>query len=246
MHKTTSITTIMVLILLLVGQGLGQPSTYCPLCLHEAYQQGVRDSGGIVSLPDAAEIVMLLDRSGSMADMKAEMEEAIGSFVAKQAKVNPSTRMTLIEFDDIGYYISVNRAPVMAVDRIAIEPRGRTPLLDALGRTMEDVSKRITCGKIIMVIITDGLENASINWSRDQVLLRVNHMRDKHGWEFIYLGANQDAIAVGSKIGIPLSLNYDATTLLTSVDCVSIATSNFILDGSIDANDLVITEPNNR
>ena len=91
-------------------------------------------------------------------------------------------------------------------------PRGTTALLDAIGRTINTIGERLDKtsepdrpGKVLIVILTDGLENASQEFKRNQIYSMIKHQREKYAWEFIFLGANQDAIHAGSAIGIPAS-----------------------------------------
>jgi hypothetical protein len=84
--------------------------------------------------------------------------------------------------------------------------------LDAIGRTINTIGERLDKtpepdrpGKVLIAILTDGLENASQEFKRNEIYSMIKHQRDKYAWEFIFLGANQDAIQAGSAIGIPAS-----------------------------------------
>jgi hypothetical protein len=101
----------------------------------------------------------------------------------------------------------IRQAPRLTADTYV--PRGTTALLDAIGRTIDELGARLAAmpaadrpGKVIFVIITDGLENASREYTREQVFQRIRHQSDVYGWEFVYLGAKQDAIAAGAQVGI--------------------------------------------
>jgi hypothetical protein len=99
--------------------------------------------------------------------------------------------------------------------------RGSTALLDTVGKTINDVGKRLNempeaqrPGKVIFVITTDGLENASKEYSYDQVQKMITHQSEKYQWEFVFMGANIDAVKEGSKLGIKAacSLNFVASS----------------------------------
>ena len=163
---------------------------------------------------ELTEISIVLDRSGSMASMA---KEAIGGFNAlleSQQKLPGDARLTLVLFDH-EYIVAYDGRPIKDVpplDEHTYVPRGTTALLDAIGRTVNTIGERLDKtpeanrpGKVLIVILTDGLENASQEFKRNQIYSMIKHQRDKYAWEFIFLGANQDAIQAGSLIGIPAS-----------------------------------------
>jgi hypothetical protein len=98
---------------------------------------------------------------------------------------------------------------ICPLDEHTYVPRGTTALLDAIGRTINTIGERLTKtpesdrpAKVLIVILTDGLENASQEFKRPQILSMIKHQREVYSWEFLFLGANQDAIKAGSEIGI--------------------------------------------
>jgi len=200
------------IITLLLIVAVCQISLACPLCKK-----------------DSAELVIILDRSGSMENMKVDMEKALRKFLKDQRKSAPNLRCTLVKFDD-QYEVEYRRRSIQKVDNIIIEPRGWTALLDAIGKTVNSTARRSNSNKVIFVIITDGLENASKKYERDDIFKSIKHMRKTHNWEFIYLGANQDAIAVGSSYGIDYNWIFDSDNMLSIVDCASTLTSAYIED----------------
>lgn len=156
------------------------------------------------------DITILLDRSGSMVSIKESMETAYDKFIKEHSAV-PSTRISLVQFDDTNPQdIVYQGVPVQHVDPLKIKPRGNTPLLDAMcqlidrtGQRFADMSESDRPDQVLMVIITDGQENASTKHSRKDVSNRVTKQRDDFKWQFVYLGANQDAIAEAASFGIP-------------------------------------------
>lgn len=203
---------------------LAVPAIACHLC------EKVKD----------AELIIILDRSGSMENMKKDMQKAVNKFIKDQKSEVPHLNVTLAQFDE-EYELLFNSKPISDVPKIKIKPRGRTALLDAIGRTLNSTTKTVKPDtRVIVVIITDGLENASIKFTREKVFDKVKHLRKTHNWKFVFLGANQDAIATAQSYSIDYGFNYNAANLTSVVDCASIATTGYFVNG-----DLVISEPNN-
>jgi len=157
------------------------------------------------------EIAVVLDRSGSMEAARTDTIGGFNAFLAEQVDDAGDVNVTLAQFDN-EYEVVYLREPVRQAPRLTSEtyvPRGTTALLDAIGRTIDELGARLAAtpegerpGKVIFVIVTDGLENASRTYTREQVFERIRHQTDVYGWEFVYLGAKQDAIAAGAQVGI--------------------------------------------
>jgi len=101
---------------------------------------------------------------------------------------------------------------VPPLDSHSYVPRGTTALLDAIGRTINTIGERLDrtpeserLGKVIVAILTDGLENASQEFKRKEIFKMIKHQREVYSWEFVFLGAKQDAISAGAKMGIPIA-----------------------------------------
>ncbi len=154
--------------------------------------------------------------------MRSVMADTIGgfnTFLEQQQKAttpdNPAT-WTLVQFDDVDPQEVVHDA--LAIGQVppltdaTFQPRGNTPLLDALGKCIVRTGERLKAlpepmrpEKVIFVLITDGQENASHEYTRRQVFDMIEHQRAVYKWEFVYLGANQDAIQEAQQIGIPVA-----------------------------------------
>ena len=155
------------------------------------------------------EIVFILDRSGSMNGLESDTIGGFNGFVKKQAEAGPAS-LTTVLFDD-RYEIlhnGIDAGNAALTDREYFT-RGSTALLDAVGKTINDVGKRLHAtpetlrpGKVIFVITTDGMENASREFGYDEVKRMISHQTEKYGWEFIFMGANIDAAAEGNRLGI--------------------------------------------
>lgn len=169
------------------------------------------------------EVIVVLDKSGSMSAIKSDTIGGFNTFVEGQKKVPGEVKLTLALFDSRGNYdlkyngIDISDIPELN-DRNYV-PGGMTALIDAMGRTIDDVGNRLAKTpdylrpeKVIMVIITDGEENDSVEYTRDQVFSKIEHQTNIYKWEFMFLGANQDAIREAAKYGISSrnTLNYKA------------------------------------
>lgn len=167
---------------------------------------------------DKTEVVIILDRSGSMSYIRDAMEEGLNSFVEGQKSGVGECYLTLAQFDD-KYEMVFDNVEISKVESVRIEPRGSTALLDAIGKTINSVGSRLSSTdeserpeKVIFVIVTDGEENCSKEFTNSMVKEMVEHQEEKYKWEFVYLGANQDAISVSQDFGISRdsTMNYAA------------------------------------
>jgi len=163
------------------------------------------------------EIAFILDRSGSMGSMTHAAIAGYNEFLkAQQATCDdqgqpiPAT-FTLILFDH--EYLPIHsRAPIQTAEPLTLEtyqPRGNTALLDAIGRTIDFIGTELAAtpeperpSKVIIAILTDGEENASRLFTMADINSRITHQTEKYQWEFLFLGANQDAIATAAHMGI--------------------------------------------
>jgi len=163
---------------------------------------------------DLTHICCITDRSGSMRALAPEVIGGFNHFVEEQQKLPGSATMTYVQFDD-QYEVVFTDLPLDQVKPLTsetFEPRGMTALLDAVGRTITMVGERLANtpeqdrpGKVICMIVTDGAENASQEYTNARVRDMIQHQTQKYQWEFIYLGADerafQEAQALGVKIG---------------------------------------------
>lgn len=153
------------------------------------------------------EIICILDCSGSMGSMLTETIEGFNSFIDEQKAVKGKAKVTLVQFDNKYevIYSGVKLKNVPVLDTNTFKPRGMTALLDAIGKTLTEQKERITnekwADKVIVVILTDGHENASQEFKTDTVKKLTKDAQDE-GWSFVYLGANQDAIVAAQQFGI--------------------------------------------
>ena len=171
--------------------------------------------------PHLTEIAYILDRSGSMRPMQEPAVAAFNDFIKVQLDVPGDANLTLIQFDDV-YEVHIFAKPIHDVPLLTAAtyiPRGSTALLDAIGRTIQEIDRRISAlpdaekpGKVILAIFTDGEENASEEYTTHQIGDLIRLYRDQKDWEFLFLAANQDAIATAAlmqmDIGTSGNVNY--------------------------------------
>jgi Mg-chelatase subunit ChlD len=152
-----------------------------------------------------AEIWFLLDRSGSMESIASDVVGGFDQFLADQRKLDGETTMTLVQFDSHDpHEVLVDARPLAGVRSIArhFRPRGSTPLYDAIGLLLDRAERRHgNPADQLVVIYTDGLENASRVWTAEQVFARVTELKER-GWTFVFLGANQDSYVTGAHLAM--------------------------------------------
>ncbi len=184
------------------------------------------------------EIVFLLDRSGSMAGLESDTIGGYNSFLEKQRKLKGEVKITTVLFDSNCEFLhdGIDIGEVEALTEKDYYVGSTTALMDAIGFTIQKISKRAKNSKVIFVITTDGMENASHEFTRDKIRKLITSKKD---WEFIYLGANIDAYQEGMSIGISKKhiSNYKASSKCTRAmySCLSDAVSKLANDEELDA-----------
>lgn len=173
---------------------------------------------------DRSKVWMLLDRSGSMTGLEQAVVKGVHRFVAEQAAEAGKCRVTIAQFDSSDPFellvdnVSVSKADLHALEQY--QPRALTPLFDAVGqivgRADQRVKQRCKAGKKpedqTVVIVTDGHENASTDYSAADIHRLISERREQ-GWAFVFMGANQDSYAESARLGVdPRSAqNYEAS-----------------------------------
>ncbi len=161
------------------------------------------------STNDPVHVQIVLDRSGSMGPIAAATIDGLNGFLAKQRKVPGMLRLSLADFDSQEPFRVVAEAIPIAEMRdlteVDFQPRGGTPLFDAIGRAIERCDKRLgdwPNEDQVLVILTDGAENASTDFTGPQIATLLE-ARQEAGWAVLYLGANQDSFATGASLNMP-------------------------------------------
>ena len=157
------------------------------------------------------EIVFILDRSGSMSGLESDTIGGFNSLIKKQRKEECEAVVSTVLFDDTCEVIH-DRVPMDKVAKLTEDVyfvRGCTALLDAVGGAIHHIGNIHKYArdedrpeKTLFIITTDGMENASHRYTYAKVKKMVERQKDKYGWEFLFLGANMDAIEVAGNIGI--------------------------------------------
>lgn len=176
-----------------------------------------------------SEVIIVLDRSGSMSTIKSDMEGGFKTFLDKQKAEPGECFVSLYQFDN-EYEAVFENKNINEVNEISLTPRGMTALLDAIGKTTNSVGERLAKTPeedrpetVIVAVITDGLENSSREFSREKVKELVEHQSSNYNWRYVFMGANQDAIFNGKGFG------FSAGTSL------SYGTSNQAISGAFQA-----------
>ena len=159
-----------------------------------------------------SDITVILDRSGSMQSCKTDVEGGLVTFVKTQQEAQlldgGVRKFSLVQFDNVveTVFAGVDIADAPA---FTLTPRGGTALLDAVGQTINAIVTRIASlpesdrpGLVVVAIVTDGEENQSREFTKDQIKIMIEHQQSIYNWQFVFLGANQDAFANAGSIGI--------------------------------------------
>jgi uncharacterized protein YegL len=189
----------------------------------------------IVSSNEKTQIICILDRSGSMADKNIIVEAINGfnNFLDEQKKLKDKATLTVALFDDRYdlLYDDVDLNKVSKITKDTWFPRGMTALFDAIGKTITTVKANHNKlgsekpSKVLVCIVTDGLENASHEYTRDGIKNLIKDC-EKEDWNFIYLAANQDAFAVGSTFGVSCGNTYTFTADAVGAQNMSMTLNN--------------------
>lgn len=167
---------------------------------------------------DYTDITVILDRSGSMASIKTDMEGGFATFLEEQKALPGEAKLSLFMFDDKFEKVYEN-LPLADVPPLVLAPRGTTALLDAIGRTVAQRGSYFASleeserpEKVIVLILTDGAENASVEYSYSKIKGMVTEQTEKYSWEFVFLGANIDSFEVAKHMGIQRDkvMNYSS------------------------------------
>ncbi len=177
--------------------------------------------GGMNMRKNLTEIVFILDRSGSMQGLEADTIGGFNSMIEKQKKEEGEAIVSTVLFDNESSVIHdrVNIERISPMTDRDYSVRGCTALLDAVGGAIHHIGNVHKYARdedvpehTLFVITTDGMENASRRYDRDDVKKMIERQKEKYGWEFLFLGANIDAVetAKGFGIGADRAVNYNS------------------------------------
>lgn len=164
---------------------------------------------------DYTHLAIIADRSGSMAGIGDDMNGGLKTFLEEQEKQPGKLLVDVVTFDS-QIENPATDALVASVEFPIIKPRGSTALLDAVGMTVVRLGEKVAAldederpSKVIVLVVTDGYENASREYTGDQVKELVKKQQDEFSWEFVFLGANIDSFAVGGSYGFRKGATMD-------------------------------------
>ena len=205
------------------------------------------------------ELVMILDRSGSMSGLEADTIGGFNSMIEKQKKEDGEAFVSVVLFDDVTevIYDRVDIRQVEPMNDTQYYVRGCTALLDAIGGAIDHIGnvhkyarEEDVPEKTLFIITTDGMENASRRYSYDRVRRMIEYRKEKDNWEFLFLGANIDAVSVAGRFGINANravryehdregtrLNY--SVLAETVSCVRAAGSAEAMSAALDNEEML-------
>lgn len=174
------------------------------------------------------ELVFILDRSGSMAGLESDTIGGFNAMIQKQKKEEGEAYVSTILFDNVSEVLhdrlKLSEVPEMTDEDYTV--RGCTALIDAIGSAIKHVGnihkyarKEDVPAHTMFIITTDGYENASRQYSSDQVKKMIERQKQKYGWEFLFVGANIDAVETAARFGIERNraVNYTADSKGTKI-----------------------------
>lgn len=205
------------------------------------------------------DITILLDRSASMSGLTNTTIEGFNEFVNAQKEVEGTASLTVVQFaepDKIQNFITAQDIKSVAplTHETYVANGHYTAYLDAIGRTINETGERLhnlriseRPDKVIFVVLTDGLENASREFTRSAIRDMIKHQEEKYSWEFVFLGANMDAVAEGGSIGVTngKSFTYTATAAGMSNAFKSV-TANSVMYRSNVKSDMSFTDEDRK
>ena len=176
--------------------------------------------------PNKTAIAVLMDRSGSMSLIKSDAEGAVNAFVKAQQELDGECTLRLAQFDYV-YEDVFKSTDIHKVPEYRLSPRGGTALTDSIAKLVIEFGAELAAlpeddrpGTVIVVIVTDGEENSSREYTADAVKSLIEEQTNKYNWEFIFLAAGQDAIKTGAGYGIGAgsSLTFNAGNIHATMD----------------------------
>jgi hypothetical protein len=184
-------------------------------------QQSTADQFGALMKNNFAYVAIVLDRSGSMETVRQATIDGFNEFINKQKSIAGECRVLLAQFDDMYEIVFDKNLPdVPKLDDETFVPRNMTALFDAMGQTIDRFGAKLRempeddrPDRVLMVTITDGEENASHTFSQTDIKRMVEHQTSRYSWDFVFIGANQDAVLTAAKFGIrpQAALSFSST-----------------------------------
>lgn len=188
-------------------------------------------------------IAVVVDRSGSMWTMREDAEGGLNTFITDQKDGEGRCTLRLDQFDEVFENV-FSSTDIQDVNNYALVPRGGTALLDAIGKTVTQFGEELAAlnederpSNVIVVVVTDGGENMSQEWTNEQVKALIKQQEEQYGWTFVFLAANQDAIQVGGTMGFgaATSMTYDAAHVGQTYNTLSAKVKGTRMTGTFES-----------
>ncbi|MCK9447121.1 VWA domain-containing protein [bacterium] len=204
------------------------------------------------------ELVVILDESGSMNSVLNDTIGGFNTFIETHQALPGEANLTLVKFNSSSeiVYNGVNIQNVPKLDNHTYQPGGMTALLDAVGKSIDEVGKRLANipeedrpGKVIFMIVTDGEENSSREYKIDKIKEKIIHQTDVYKWEFVFMGADQDAWTTGTRMGTSNNVNFNSNDMSKTMKGMAYYSSNsrgYCTNTSLANFDLTETELDNE
>jgi uncharacterized protein YegL len=195
---------------------------------------------------DFVAIALVVDRSGSMESVRDDTIGGINTFIQKHKEdKNGEIRVTIAQFDNEYKVVKdfVEIGEIKKFSRNNFRPRNSTALLDAIGKTVDDLGVKLASmkeeerpSKVIVGIITDGQENSSREYNVDDIRSRISHQQEVYSWEFIFMGADLNSVDVASSYGFNPStcMAYDKRNIAKAFTTMADASIRSYHGGSMD------------
>lgn len=179
---------------------------------------------------------LILDRSGSMSNIAKDMNGGIHELLKEQAALPGEILVDVTTFDTTVDQVVSDELPGH-VPADLIKPRGGTALLDAIGETVTKLGEKLAAkpedkrpGKVVVVIVTDGQENSSVDWKSPAIKELVEKQTNEFAWEFLFLGANIDSFDVGGGLGYAATRTMNYAPTAAGVNGMTRSVSSYLSD----------------
>ena len=198
----------------------------------------------IYAYKDYTDLNIILDRSGSMASIADDMIGGIKTFLDAEKATDDRTIVSFYQFDDKYDVIFIDK-DIKDDININLVPRGNTALLDAIGRTIVSVGEKLTAmeendrpNRVLFLIITDGRENASKEYTFERVKEQIKDQREVYSWDFLFLGTTEDALFQREDLGIGAksALGFDRNSA-SIVNAFAAVSESYQMYKKLDRND---------
>jgi hypothetical protein len=193
------------------------------------------EGGTIMTDPNYTALLLVVDRSGSMQSIRSAMVEAMQGVLTDQSKEPGKLTVDVYSFNDAVTRDFHMRDVADVV--VQIEPNGNTALFDAIGRSVTEFGRVLSelpederPDTVQVIVVTDGMENSSTDWSRSAVRDLVLLQKNQYNWDFVFLGANQDAVMTGEGLGFDRGSSMSFDPSAGGVDSLRFAQSRYTSD----------------